>query len=69
MTTYYLLVFGVLICFFGSVIYALHWSIRNGQFSDYQKGANSIFDDEEPVGEVTDFFPDMKPNTKEANGS
>ncbi|MHC4847845.1 MAG: hypothetical protein ACYTEG_05245 [Planctomycetota bacterium] len=43
MTAYYVLVFGVLTCFFGSVIYALHWSIRHGQFSRYQEGAASIF--------------------------
>jgi cbb3-type cytochrome oxidase maturation protein len=67
MTTYYLLVFGVLTGFFGSVIYALNWAIRSGQFSDYQKGARSIFDDEEPVGEMTDFFPDLNP--KQERGS
>ena len=64
MTVYYVLVFGVLTCFFGSVIYALHWAIKSGQFSRYQQGARSIFDDEEPVGEMTDFFPDMKPDRK-----
>ena len=69
MTVYYVLVFGVLTCFFASVIYALHWSIRSGQFSRYQQGAHSIFDDEEPVGEMTDCFPDMKSRLKETQGS
>jgi cbb3-type cytochrome oxidase maturation protein len=68
MSAYYLLVFGVLALFFSSVIFALHWSIRSGQFSEYQKGARSIFDDDEPVGEMTDFFPDMKPDTNKARG-
>ena len=64
MTAYYVLVFGVLTCFFGSVIWALHWSIRHGQFSNFQKGARSIFDDDERMGELTDWFPDMKPPEK-----
>ncbi|MEM8883273.1 MAG: hypothetical protein AAGD14_04325 [Planctomycetota bacterium] len=61
MTTYYVLVFTVLTFFFGSVIYALHWSVRTGQFSRFQEGAESIFDDEEPIGRLNDCFPDLEP--------
>ena len=61
MTAYYILVFGVLSCFFGSVIFALHWAIRHGQFSRYQEGAASIFDEDEPPGRLDDCFPDMTP--------
>lgn len=61
MTVYYVLVFGMVSCFFASVIYALHWAIRHGQFSRFQEGATSIFDEEEPAGRLNDCFPDMKP--------
>lgn len=61
MTAYYVLVFGVLLGFFGSVIYALHWAVRHGQFSRFQEGADSIFDEDEPRGRLDDHFPDMTP--------
>jgi cbb3-type cytochrome oxidase maturation protein len=37
---------------------AFGWAVKNGQFSDFEAGARSIFDEEEPVGTVTDAFPD-----------
>ena len=55
--TYYLLVFGILGVFGAMVVWALWWAIRGGQFSDFQKGATSIFDEDEPLGQVTDRFP------------
>jgi len=64
-TAYYVLVFGLLSCFFGSVIYALHWSIRHGQFSDYQKGAASIFEEGE-IGRLDDCYPDLEPPEERA---
>jgi nitrogen fixation-related uncharacterized protein len=36
---------------------ALRWALHHGEFSHLQKTALSIFDDEEPVGRVTDHFP------------
>lgn len=57
----FILVFGVIIAFSVSTIYALWWALRGGQMSDFSKGATSIFDDEEPLGQVTDTFPDKKP--------
>lgn len=36
---------------------ALRWALHHGEFSHLQKTALSIFDDEEPVGQVTDHFP------------
>lgn len=41
-----------------SAIAALIWAIRTNQFSNFQKGAHSIFDEDEPIGEMTDEFPD-----------
>jgi cbb3-type cytochrome oxidase maturation protein len=56
LTVYYILVFGMIILFSGTVIWALWWAIRGGQMSDFQKGARSIFDADEPVGEPTDMI-------------
>lgn len=43
--------------FFLSAIYALYWAAKNGQFRNFEKGAKVIFNEEEPEGERTDFFP------------
>ena len=43
--------------FFASAIYARLWARRQRQFHDFEKGARSVFDDEEPEGAVTDHFP------------
>ena len=43
--------------FFVAAALALHWAHKNGQFSNLDKGARSIFDDDEPLGQVTDRFP------------
>lgn len=56
-----LTVFGSVICFGGTAVLALGWAFRNGQFENFQRGALSIFDADEPVGEPTDFFPDQRP--------
>jgi len=47
--------------FLASAVYALYWASRNGQLKEFEKGAASIFDDEEPVGQPTDFFPGQQP--------
>jgi cbb3-type cytochrome oxidase maturation protein len=41
----------------GSALLALRWALRNGQFDHAERTALSIFDEEEPVGEVQDRFP------------
>lgn len=43
--------------FFASVLYAFNWAFKNGQFQELDKGASCIFDEEEPLGKQTDFFP------------
>lgn len=43
--------------FLASAVYALYWAARNGQLKEFEEGAASIFDDEEPIGQPTDFFP------------
>lgn len=53
----HLLIWGSTLVFGGSAVWALVWAIRNGQMSNLQAGAESIFDKEEPVGKQTDVFP------------
>lgn len=42
----------------GTAIAALVWAFATNQLQDFQAGATSIFDDDEPIGEMTDEFPD-----------
>jgi cbb3-type cytochrome oxidase maturation protein len=37
---------------------AFGWAVRQGEFRHLDKTALSIFDDEEPVGRMTDRFPE-----------
>lgn len=53
----YLVIAACIFVFGGSAVWALLWAIRSGEFADLRSGATSIFDDEEPVGLVTDGFP------------
>jgi nitrogen fixation-related uncharacterized protein len=39
---------------------ALYWAHKNGQLGNLEKGARSIFDEDEPEGEVTDSFPSKR---------
>ncbi|MGA1205562.1 MAG: hypothetical protein ACO3ZW_07115 [Opitutales bacterium] len=54
--------------FFAAAALALHWAHKHGQLSNLDKGARTIFDEDEPMGEVTDHFPAKrgrgKPNGK-----
>lgn len=36
---------------------ALGWSLKSGQFDNFQQGSQSIFGPDEPVGVETDCFP------------
>jgi len=54
MTIAYIAEFGVALLFGATAVWALAWAIRKGQFANFGQGAASIFDDEEPVGQVTD---------------
>jgi cbb3-type cytochrome oxidase maturation protein len=50
---------GSIVLFGGATVLALGWAFRSGQFDNFQKGAQSIFGPDEPVGEMTDAFPDV----------
>jgi len=53
----YLLIWGSTLLFGSSAVWALAWAIRHGEMSDFRAGAESIFDDDEPIGQPTDEFP------------
>jgi cbb3-type cytochrome oxidase maturation protein len=59
-TAYFVLVFSVLGLITISVVLAWLWAVKTDQFSDFKKGATSIFDEDEPIGRVTDVFPDQE---------
>lgn len=46
-----------------SAVYALYWAVKTGQFRQFEKGATEIFNDEEPEGRPTDFFPKKRKKT------
>ncbi|MDE2506499.1 MAG: cbb3-type cytochrome oxidase assembly protein CcoS [Planctomycetota bacterium] len=59
-TTY--VVLGISALMFGATaVLALAWALRKGQLENFQRGATSIFDADEPVGRPTDFFPGGRP--------
>jgi len=41
-------------------VWALAWAVQRGEFRNLRQGAGSIFDDGEPIGRQTDFFPGAK---------
>lgn len=40
-----------------SAVVMLTWAVKRGQFKNLERGAVSIFDEEEPLGVQTDYFP------------
>jgi nitrogen fixation-related uncharacterized protein len=61
---FYAVAFPMAVLFMASTVYALYWASKNGQLRDFGKGAESIFDHEEPIGQPTDFFPGKAPAAK-----
>lgn len=41
-----------------TMVWLLAWAIRRGEFQNLRDGARMIFDDDEPIGTITDHFPD-----------
>ncbi len=52
----------------GSALFALRWALHTGQLRHPAKTALQIFDEEEPVGEMTDGFPGQRRVTTENQG-
>jgi nitrogen fixation-related uncharacterized protein len=58
---FYGLAFVIAVLITGSAVYALFWASKRGELRDFEKGAASIFDESEPIGKPTDFFPGKGP--------
>ena len=56
----YGLLFLSILVFSAGVLYGIYWAARSGQFTRFQEGAQSIFDKDEPIGQITDVFPKRK---------
>jgi nitrogen fixation-related uncharacterized protein len=54
---FYAVALPVAVLFLTTAVYALYWASKNGQLSEFEHGAESIFDEAEPIGRVTDTFP------------
>ena len=65
MTLFYVLIWGFAAVCGVTAVYGLVWAIRSGQVRNFGRGARSIFDDEEPIGEMTDRFPGEPPDSEE----
>jgi nitrogen fixation-related uncharacterized protein len=63
---YILVGFGFASLFFLAAALALYWAHKHGQLDNLEKGSTSIFDEDEPQGEVTDQFPRKKKSRKGA---
>lgn len=51
------LVVAATLMFTGAAVFALAWSVKDGQFENFTKAAEAIFDADEPIGTTTDAFP------------
>ncbi len=40
------------------MVWLLAWAVRRGEFQNLRDASRMIFDDGEPIGEVTDRFPE-----------
>ena len=56
----YAVLIGSIVVFGGAAVLALAWAVRDGQFENFERSARSIFDPDEPIGQITDRFPDNR---------
>ena len=54
----YAVLFGSVVFFGGAAVLALAWAVRDGQFENFERSSKTIFDPAEPIGELTDRFPE-----------
>jgi len=52
--------------FFATAVYAFSWASKHGQMRDFDHGATVIFDEDEPLGRQTDFFPNRRTQVRKA---
>lgn len=60
MTLVYATIWGAVALFGVTAVAGLAWAVSRGQMEDPAEGARSIFDDEEPIGVMTDRFPEVR---------
>jgi nitrogen fixation-related uncharacterized protein len=60
MTVALIILFALVIAFSAVAIGAFGWAAKTHQFSEIEKGSESIFDEDEPIGQATDGFPKKK---------
>jgi cbb3-type cytochrome oxidase maturation protein len=60
MTNTLIFIWTIVILLASTSVAALVWAVVSGQFGEFQKGATSIFDEEEPIGQMTDSFPEQE---------
>lgn len=69
----YVFIFGSVAVFGITAVAGLVWALRTGQMRHFAAGAATIFDDDEPIGQMTDRFPDGEEpsdsGAEEAGGS
>jgi cbb3-type cytochrome oxidase maturation protein len=53
----WILFIGSVVVLPGTALLAFWWAARQGEFDHLQKTALSIFDEDEPVGQLSDHFP------------
>lgn len=69
MALIYVMIWGFALVCGLTAVYGLTWAIRNGQMQRFGEGATSIFDDEEPVGEMTDGFPESSARARDGGAT
>jgi cbb3-type cytochrome oxidase maturation protein len=57
------------VLFGGSAVVALAWAMKKGQMENFQRGATSIFDADEPIGMITDTFPRASHRSPSSGGN
>lgn len=50
-----------------SAVYGLYWASKKGQLQNLEEGAKVIFDEEEPIGTVTDHTLNKPKPSKSGN--
>lgn len=48
------------VAFFVVAVTMLYWSAKKGHLRNFDAQANTIFTEEEPVGEISDTFPESR---------
>jgi len=63
----YSLLFVIAVLMSITAVYAFNWALKNGHLRNFDAQAKSIFDETEPMGVQTDFFPGKGPRNAGAS--